>query len=675
MKKIKIIFLGILSLPSLASGKGFLELHLPSSQDFIKPQQDLEKEVFRFTIRGREDPVSISSLVFRQVYEFSDKHFQFFWAEVGDRPTQMGQMSQHNLVRLHFRSPLVLLPGESYPVKLYTRFSSPRSRSLPTQFILQDISSDADYEAIVHYPRPLKSLETDVFENMMDYTVYQMRDKDLPVTSLVIMNQGEILWMQEVFSTSYDIPLLLEHPRIYRWASISKLFTAISISQLKEKGFLDLDVPISRYLPEYAETEIFQKITLRHLLSHHSGLAREPSVGHYYQEKPYSLSQIVKDLAHKDILDFGEPPTRGWWYSNAAFALAGHIVEKVTGDSFEDYVEAHIFEPLQMENSAFSLENLNRKNFVRGYMWAYDRAPYAAPVFDFGISPAVNLYASVEDIGRFLQENVSESQKIMSFESWNAMWVPQFARRKITYGLGYYLSLFAGEKKVGHMGQVHGYASRFWVVPRYGMGVAVNAALEKANQPVDDMSNHALRLLWAMNEGKSLPRAEIFEEIMLKDGFELSGTYFRGKSFFRIFKKEDRYYLDDTYRIVRLKQKEPFQYVTDGRLDRGEKITLQADGGIIFRGRRYEKKDPDFPLVPERYADLIGKYGPPFANIEIKWDGQDMIYFEDFYSYTMYPTKKIDQFIFRNGELLRVLRDHKGKVRGIEAAHIPFEKR
>lgn len=673
MRKITFCFI-LLCLPLFAKAqileiKKPVETYVPSSVD-----QELQKKIFSFDIRALKSPVSLTAISFRQEYDFEADHFQYFWVEIEGKKSQSVEMID-NSVNFRFEAPLLIEPGNYKKVHFYTKFSNTISQHIPTRFTLESLESDALFETLVNYQKEQTSKEKALFQKLLDYVVYQMNDKDIPVLSFVLMSEGKTLWTQHVFNTTYEVPLSLGHSHLYRWASLSKLFTTIMIQKLRYQGLVDLDVPITEYLPEYADSNIFQKITLRQILSHHSGLPREPSIGHYYDNRDISITDITQNLADDDFY-FERPPTRGWEYSNASFAIAGRIIERVSGQDFETAIQENIFRPLAMSESSFFLKEESYNNMVKGYMWSYDQeTPYRAPIFDLGVAPAINLSSSLEDIGKFLEENVSDSQAIMPARYWNALWRPQFRSEDFTYGLGYYLSQFSGQKKVGHIGQIYGYASRLWVVPLSDMGVAVNAGLEKANQPVDDVSDYALNLLWALKQGTPLPDWSQTDEIVLSDTHELEGTYRRKGKLLSIFQKEGRYYLDNTYKKVRLKQKKPFEYITDGRLDKGDTLVLQADGGVLYNGARYGKTNNRQQLVPPQYTQIIGRYGPVFAHIEIKWDGEDLIYFEDFYSYTMEETDNPDVFRIRNNELLTILRDNHGNVIGIEAANIPFEKK
>ena len=138
---------------------------------------------------------------------------------------------------------------------------------------------------------------------------------------------------------------------VYRVGSVSKLFTDMAVMQFVEQGKLDLDAPVNRYLPEFAPRNPFNAaITLRQLMSHRSGLVREPPAGHYFDPVPPALIDVVKSLAGTTLVF--EPGTR-IKYSNAGIAVVGAVVERVSGEPFPKAVEHALLGPLGMSRSSF----------------------------------------------------------------------------------------------------------------------------------------------------------------------------------------------------------------------------------------------------------------------------------------------------------------------------------
>ncbi len=124
----------------------------------------------------------------------------------------------------------------------------------------------------------------------------EMAEKQLPAISIALVDDQQIVWAQGFGFADPDRKIPATADTIYRAGSVSKLFTDIGIMQLVERGELDLDAPINRYLPDFHPKNPFGKpITLRELMSHRSGLVREPPVGHYFDPSEPSLGATVEE--------------------------------------------------------------------------------------------------------------------------------------------------------------------------------------------------------------------------------------------------------------------------------------------------------------------------------------------------------------------------------------------
>src|SRR5262249_52441158 len=123
----------------------------------------------------------------------------------------------------------------------------------------------------------------------------------------------------------------------YRIGSVSKLFTDIGIMQMVERGEIDLDAPITKYLPDFHPKNPFGKaITLRQLMCHRSGLLREPPYGNYFDPTQQSLAETVKSLNETELVYAPETHLK---YSNAAIAVVGYVLEKKSGQPFAAYLK------------------------------------------------------------------------------------------------------------------------------------------------------------------------------------------------------------------------------------------------------------------------------------------------------------------------------------------------
>ncbi len=137
---------------------------------------------------------------------------------------------------------------------------------------------------------------------------------------------------------------------LFRWGSVSKLFTWTAVMQLVEQGKIDLDTDVNRYLDFQIPARDGKPVTMRNIMTHTAGF-EERLVGliGVQADGVATLEQFIKQYVPARIFPPGETPA----YSNFAAALAGYIVARVSGMPFDDYVDKYLFQPLQMQNSSF----------------------------------------------------------------------------------------------------------------------------------------------------------------------------------------------------------------------------------------------------------------------------------------------------------------------------------
>ena len=154
----------------------------------------------------------------------------------------------------------------------------------------------------------------------------------LPSLAAAVFRGDELVWSDAVGVADAEKKVEATPDTQYAVASITKTFTAVSVMQLRDAGRLDLEEPLSRYLPEAAHGSP----TLRRMLAHASGLQREPP-GEVWETLEFpGEEELLGRLAEAEQV---LPPRAAWHYSNLAYALLGHVVARVSGTPFRDYVQ------------------------------------------------------------------------------------------------------------------------------------------------------------------------------------------------------------------------------------------------------------------------------------------------------------------------------------------------
>ncbi|MDX1604417.1 MAG: serine hydrolase domain-containing protein, partial [Salinimicrobium sediminis] len=215
--------------------------------------------------------------------------------------------------------------------------------------------------------------------------------------SALVSDDGELVFSDGfgMANMEYDIPNKPETK--HRLGSITKQFTAALILQLVEEGKLELDKPISTYLPNY-KGPAANVVTLHHLLTHSSGIPSYTSFPGFFEEQsrdPSSPAEFVKVFADS-TLQF--TPGEKFAYNNSGYFLLGHIIEEVTGKSYEQVLQEKILEPLDMDDTGYDHHATILKNRAAGYEKngnEYVNAPYLDMSLPYA---AGSMYSTVEDL-------------------------------------------------------------------------------------------------------------------------------------------------------------------------------------------------------------------------------------------------------------------------------------
>ncbi len=198
----------------------------------------------------------------------------------------------------------------------------------------------------------------------IDSLLQKKYPSNAPGATFLISKNGNIIYEKAFGLANLELNVPMKTNNVFEIGSMTKQFTAISILMLMEKGKLDLDDEITKFIPGYPTNG--NKITIHHLLTHTSGIKNFTSVK--------GLNAIAKkDLSPSELIDFfkDEPidfiPGEKFKYNNSGYVILGHIIEKTTGMSYADFVEKQIFEKLEMTASQYASHREVIQNRASGY--------------------------------------------------------------------------------------------------------------------------------------------------------------------------------------------------------------------------------------------------------------------------------------------------------------------
>ncbi len=284
----------------------------------------------------------------------------------------------------------------------------------------------------------------------------QIAYRGIPGVAVGVVSNQDLIWSKGFGFANLQAKLPMTATTKFRIASNSKLFTAIAIMQLREEGKLRLDDPVVKYLPWFKAKPAGDDdgpITIEQLLSHSSGLQRE--AGDHWVTFDFPTAEQLKRLYADRQAAFA--PAVRWKYSNLGFAVAGLIVEKVSGETWADYVEQNIFKPLGMSGSSVD-KNVADLAVPYGRRMP-DGTREVLPFVDArGMGAATGVTSDVEDLAKFesaqFRRGPRGGAQIVSGESWREMLRVRSVEENWTSGtgLGFDVKRIKDRTYIGHGG-------------------------------------------------------------------------------------------------------------------------------------------------------------------------------------------------------------------------------
>ncbi|MCU0873611.1 MAG: beta-lactamase family protein [Pirellulaceae bacterium] len=514
----------------------------------------------------------------------------------------------------------------------------------------------------------------------------EMSDKGISALSIAVVDDQQIVWSQGFGLADSDAKRPATAETVYRVGSVSKLLTDMAVMRLVERGEIDLDAPVAKYLPEFQPRSPFPKpITLRMLMSHRAGLVREPPTGNYFAPDHPSLADTVRSLNETELVYEPEAKSK---YSNAGIAVVGYVLERTQKQPFADYLEQALLTPLGLRNSAFQPRPEIVRDLAQGTMWTYEGLTFPAPKFELGIAPAGSMYATVNDLGRFISVLLSggrgPSGQVLQPETIETMWTPQFAPpgQRTGFGIGFHVTEFEGQRRVGHDGAIYGFATTLQVLPESKLGVAAVANRDFANPVVDRIAETALRWMLAARRGETLTPPETTQPVPPELVPRLAGRYGHGDQVLDLIAQDGQLYLAGNHSEYRRRLRWlDDALIVDDVLGYGQRL-VPRDDRLLVNGAAYQRRERwTAGPVPQRWRGLVGDYGWDHNTLKIRTnaDGQLEALIEWF---AAYPLLEVSEHVFSfpswglyDGELLVFQRDDDGRATRVQAASVVFERR
>jgi len=279
----------------------------------------------------------------------------------------------------------------------------------------------------------------------------------------------------------------------FRIASMTKSFTAMAVLKLRDEGKLSLDDPVKNFIPEMANlhypTSDAPAIDISNLMTMTAGFPEDNPWGDRQLDEP---DHMLIDLVEEGI-SFSNPPSYAYEYSNTGYALLGHIISKVSGIPFQEYITENILRPLGMNNTYWEYENVPKEHLAIGYRWENQQWKKEPMLNDGSYGAMGGLITTIEDFSKYVSFHLSAwpprsapDAGPVCRSTLREMHTPQFPRLyarstdwnddpcPVMTGYGYGLSITVdcrGIKQVRHGGALPGFGSSYIFYPEYGLGI------------------------------------------------------------------------------------------------------------------------------------------------------------------------------------------------------------
>lgn len=296
-----------------------------------------------------------------------------------------------------------------------------------------------------------------------DYIGKIMREKRVPGLSLAIVRSGELIKAKGYGLANVELNVAASENTVYQWASITKQFTGAAIQLLAVEGKLGIDDLLQKYYTRAPKA--WRNITLRHLLTHTSGIRSYTSIPGFAREprKDYNGEEIIA-LVRDLPLEF--KPGDRHSYSNTGYYLLGYVMEKVSDQPYADCVGARIFRLLKMDTALFNDRSRIVLNRASGYAnggdgdassgGAWQNADFVSPSQPFA---AGGLIGTVLDLAKW--DAALYTDKLLPLAAREEMWTPVKLNsgKTFPYGFGWYLGKYRDRPYLAHGGGIPGFST------------------------------------------------------------------------------------------------------------------------------------------------------------------------------------------------------------------------
>jgi len=318
-----------------------------------------------------------------------------------------------------------------------------------------------------------KGAKTDISmppaEKLVDAVFDEAIKENYPGAAVLIAKDGKILYEKGYGYADVENKIPVNINTKFRIGSITKQFTAAAILKLQENGMLSVNDPLSKFIPDFPRGD---EVKIHHLLTHTSGI-------HSYTSDPDFINRVTVEVKPEELVEqikkysYEFNPGDKWNYNNSGYFILGYLIEKVSGMSYNKFLQENLFDPAGMKNTGVHTSSAKLDNEALGYAYQNDSVSKALNWDMSRAGGAGSLYSTVEDL--FKWNEALFNGKILKKESLDPAFTPVTTKdsSKNVYGYGWLLTEIRGLKQIGHNGGLHGFNSDLTRFPDQNFTVAV----------------------------------------------------------------------------------------------------------------------------------------------------------------------------------------------------------
>jgi len=451
-----------------------------------------------------------------------------------------------------------------------------------------------------------------MFEDLENFIQAELESRKHPGSSVAVVKGDKIVWAKGFGYCDLHKKIEASPETVYRCASVTKPVVTTGFLQLLEAGKFNLDDPVNKHLDVKVQTKFEKEPTIRHLLTHYSGMpTRVPPI--YFDEREASALRDYVSHAARTV----EPPGKSYAYCNTAFAIIGYLVELFSGKKYDDYVRENVLRPLEMDSSDFKLTARIEKLFAQGYERAGGPEEPIQPVKRYVLGttpedPAGSLFSTVIDLSHLviahLNEGVYKGRRILRKETVAEMHRLQASAGASRSGmaLSWFRNIHDGHVMLSHTGSVPGFTNHVAFYPDLGIGVCWLSNLNDGTSWRPPAPT-ALRIL----TGDKPFDPKVIQKV--PDGWrQLIGTYGRAAEKYSVKVENGYLVLEGMGDKLFLERVDESRYLVHGTHYEGYELTFEFDEKSIAKQFDLENQAiPRYleePLAINESADLVGSW-------------------------------------------------------------------